>query len=164
MKRVTLITICAALIFPAIVFLSCVSEASAREGGAVFSDVEEKELFLSEVKSAGKITHIDRISLEADSMGWVYSISFHANEGRVSGMGAPNRFFGPYTVDANRNLSIGNLASTLMMAIKEPEDLKEHEYFRYLSTVTRWDIREGKLELYGSGGNGIEVLLVFVPK
>jgi heat shock protein HslJ len=87
----------------------------------------------------------------------VYSISF--NENRLFGMGAPNRYNGPYTVNSNRFLSIGNIASTLMMAIVDPDGLKEHEYFRCLSSVTRWDLRQGKLELYSR-----DSILVFVIK
>ena len=175
MKNVTLFLFCAALFLPAIVFPSCAGGAPAREGGAsvqegasaqgggaVFSDVEGKEWVLLELKSAGQTVAMDRQKLEADSMGGVYTISFQ--EGRVSGMGAPNRYFGPYTLDNSRTLSIGNLASTMMMAFREPDGLKENEYFAYLSKVTRWDLREGKLELYSSDGSGAEAVLVFVRK
>ena len=162
MKNVTIILFCLALFLPVIVFPSSANGAAAQEAGAAFNEVEGKEWFLSEVRIAGKTTHIDRRKLEADNMGGFFTISFQ--EARVSGMGAPNRYFAPYTLGDHKSLNIGNIASTLMMAFKEPDDLKESEYFSYLPTVTRWDIRGGKLELYCSNNNKGEVVLVFSLK
>jgi len=166
MKKITVVLFCAALFLPAIAFPAIASGAPAHESGASFKDVEEKEWILSEVKSAGKTVHMDRKKLEAENMGGVYTINFKkeeaSNEGRVSGMGAPNRYFGPYTSGSNRSLSLGNMASTMMMAFREPDGLRENEYFACLSRVTRWDLREGRLELYSSDNNRSEVILVFV--
>ena len=138
-----------------------------------FNDVEGKEWILAELRSAGNIVRMDRQKLQAEDLGGVYTIVFQAErdsngsresgKGQAAGMGAPNRFFGPYTTSENRSLSIGNLASTLMMAFREPDGLKEHEYFNYLSKVTRWELREEKLELYSVDG-GNEVVLVFNVK
>jgi len=165
MKNVAMGLFCAAFFMPLIVFQSCASGAPVPESGAVFMDVEGKEWLLSEVRSAGGTVRMDREKLEADGFSGIYTISFQeglaSNEGRVSGMGAPNRFFGPFTAGNNRSLSLGNLASTMMMAFREPDGLREHEYFGYLSGVTRWDLRGGRLELYSSGSNRDEVVLVF---
>lgn len=159
---------CMALFLPVIAFPSGASGAAAQEGGASFQNVEGKEWFLSEVKSAGATVRMDRQKLAADNMGGVYTINFQkdqtATENRASGMGAPNRFFAPYTVGSNRAIKIGNAASTMMMAFKEPDGLKENEYFAYLSRVTRWDLRENRLELYSSNNAGSEVILIFTPR
>ena len=160
MKNGFVFLFCTAIFLPVIAFPSGVSGAPAHEPGVRFSDVEGKEWFLSEVRSAAGTVRFDREKLEADGFEGIYTASFQ--EGRLSGMGAPNRFFGPYTAGSNRSLSIGNMASTLMMAFREPDGLKEHEYFAYLSRVTRWDLRRGVLELYSSGEDGREAVLVFV--
>jgi len=156
MKKSAWFVICAVLLLPAMSFPFRAGAAPAYDGGTTFADVEGKEWILSEVRDGGKTTLMDRKALEADNMGGVYTISFQ--EGRLSGMGAPNRYFAPYTSGANRTLTIGNVASTLMLAFREPDGLKENEYFNYLSSITRWDLTEGKLELSGSAG----AILIFV--
>ena len=162
MKKSTFAFVCPVLILPAILFLSCANGPSFRNSKASFDDVEGKEWILSEVKAAGKTISIDRTKLETFGMGGIYTISFQGN--RVSGMGAPNRFFGPYTSGSKKTLSIADVASTLMATIIEPEDLKEHEYFGYLSNVTSWDLRKGKLELYSTDSAGSKATLVFMVK
>ena len=140
--------------------------APARDASAVFKNAEGIEWVLSEVRTAGITVRIDRQKLENEGMVNFFTITFVSealsNEGRMSGTGAPNRYFGPYTVAANRALNIGNVASTMMMASREPDGLKEHEYFNYLSKVKRWDLWEGKLELYSIDSAQSEVILVFV--
>jgi heat shock protein HslJ len=160
MKNLVRATFCSVLVLSAI---SIIHGAPAQEGGTTFKDVEGKEWMLSEFVSAGKTVRMDRQKLELDNFGGVYTIQFQENgsEGRVSGMGAPNRYFGPYTAGANRSLSIGNMASTMMATFREPDGLRENEYFNYLSKVTRWDIRNGKLELYSSAASGAETVLIF---
>ena len=122
------------------------------------SDVEGKEWRLTELRSAGNTVRIDRSKLAAADTNGSFTISFQT--GRVSGMGWPNRYFGPYTADSGEALSIGDLASTMMAAFMELDELKEHDYFVYLSNVTRWAVRDGKLELY-STSSGRETVLVF---
>jgi heat shock protein HslJ len=138
---------------------------SGAESGANFKDVQGKEWSLLEIKSQGKTVSIDRKKLEAVFANGAFTISFdEGGESRVSGIGAPNRYFGPYTVGGNNELSIGTLASTMMAALFEPEDLKEHEFFDYLSKVKRWNLNSGKLELYSSDSAGAEIVLTFGPK
>ena len=165
MKSIITVLLCAALFLPAIVFPSGADAAPAHEGGARFGDVEGREWMLQELRRAAETIHIDR-EVDLYGFGDIYTLRFEG--GRASGMGAPNRFFGPYTVGGNRALRIGSdngaMASTLMMALVEPEGLREHEYFAYLSRVTRWDLREGNLELFSTSEDGSNAVLVFVPK
>jgi len=155
MKKSTGIYFCAAIILPAIVFASCA-------GGAKVKEAEGKEWILLEIKSQGKTVTIDRKKLETGNMGGAFTINF--DEGRVSGMGAPNRYFGPYTVDSKNVLSIGDLASTMMAAFFEPEELKEKEFLDYLSKASRLKIKSGKLELYSTNSTGAKTVLVFGSK
>ena len=147
------------LIIPIAIIASYTGGTSTRNSEAVFDDVEGKEWHLSEVKSALTTITLDRKSTNAYDLSGIYSITFA--EGRVSGMGAPNRYFGPYTLGENKALTMGAIGSTRMAAFGEPDTLKEHEYFHYLWNVTRWDLRNGKLELYSTDENGIEAILVF---
>jgi heat shock protein HslJ len=162
MKKSAGAYLCAAFILPAIVFASCAGGASFGESKAVFNDVQGKEWALIEVRSQGKTVQLDRKKLEAGFPGGAFTANFE--ESRLSGVGAPNRYFGPYTVDSSKTLSIGTLASTMMAALFEPEGLKENEFFGYLSSAKRWDLRSGKLELYSADSSGAETILVFEPK
>jgi len=157
--------LCAVIIMSAIVFPLKANGAAARENGEDFRNVAGKEWMLFEVRTGGKTISIDRMKLETGNMGGAFTISFREgespNEGQAGGMGVPNRFFAPYTAGSRKTLSIGNIASTMMFAFMEPEELKEREYFDYLAKTTRWDLRKEKLELHSSNINGAEVILVF---
>ena len=181
MKRIGLFSFCSnvvlsivviTMVLSAAVFLSCAGGAYARDEEALgrdsgeelkdFKDVEGKEWLLSEIISQERIVSIDRKKYEDNNMGAFFTLNFEQGQSRVSGTGAPNRYFGPYTAGANMALSIGTIASTLMAAFIEPEELKEGEYFEYLSGVSRWNLLAGKLELYCVNNKGIEVILVFI--
>ena len=129
-------------------------------GGEVrtLNDVEGKEWILSELRSAGNTVRIDRSKLPSDITTGSFTISFQ--NGMVGGVGWPNRYRGPYTSGSGGSLTIGNAASTMMAAFVELDELKENEYFAYLSNVTRWAVQNGKLELYSTSG-GRETVLVF---
>ena len=135
------------------------SRTSANDGGSTFNDVSGKEWILAEIRSARNTIQIDRQKLTANNIGGFFTINFQ--EGNVSGMGAPNRFRGPYTLGSGNALNIGLLASTLMAAFIEADELKEHEYHAYLGKVTRWNLRSGNLELTSSTPEGAEAVLVF---
>jgi heat shock protein HslJ len=162
MKKFTGLYLCAVFILPVLVFGSCASGASFRGSKAVFDDVQGKEWILLEIRSQEKTVSIDQNKLDAGFPNGAFTINFE--EDRVSGVGAPNRYFGPCTVNSDKPLSIGNLASTMMAAIFEPEGLKEQEFFNYLSNAKRWDLKSGKLELYSTNSSGAETVLVFGPK
>ena len=135
---------------------------AARGGNGVNSlnDVEGKEWTLSEIRSAGTTVRIDRSKLPADGGSGAFTINFQ--DGMASGMGWPNRYRGPYTKGSGDALSIGNAASTMMAAFVELDELKENEYYGYLSRVTRWAVRDGRLELYSTNAGGGEAVLVYV--
>jgi len=167
MKNVGLFVLFAVFITPVIV--SCAGNAGGQgiraasgDGNMTFNDVIGKEWVLTEIRRAGNTIQIDRAQLEAKNIGGFFTISFEEN--RVSGIGAPNRYFGPFTLGRGQELNFGNLASTLMAAFIEAEELKEHEYFAYLNNVNRWNLRDGKLELYSLSNGGAETVLVFSLK
>ena len=138
--------------------------AAAKQGSSevivnTLNDADGKEWSLTELRSGGNTIQIDRTKLAAADTNGSFTISFQ--EGRVSGIGWPNRYFGPYTTGSGGALTISDqLASTMMAAFVELDELKEHDYFAYLAKVTRWAVQNGKLELY-STSDGRETVLVF---
>ena len=169
MKNLTAIFWCLILVLPVIAFPSCAggfpsssreNEPASIDSGTAFKDVEGKEWLLSEIRSSGKTIIIDRNKFEANNMGGYFTINFQ--DGSVNGTGAPNRYFGPYSLGSNRALSIGDLASTLMAAFIVPEEIKEGEYFALLPKVSRWELQAAKLLLYCEDSDGLEVVLVYI--
>jgi heat shock protein HslJ len=163
MKNTRIIFV-AVFLLSIIIFPLMLSASPSQEGGYVvsFNEVIGKEWMLADLRVGGNTITMDRVKLAADNMADVYSLTF--NEGRVSGKAAPNRYFGPYTESSGKALNLGNIASTLMASSKVPDGLNETEYFAYLTRVTRWDLVNGKLELYSTDSNGTAAVLVFVRK
>jgi len=126
-----------------------------------FADVADKDWRLAEIRSAGKTVTINRTPpasfANVDLSGW-FGIRFQ--NGQVNGAGAPNRYFGTYTLADNQAISMGPMASTQMASFYEPTELKEHEYFAHLQNVNRWNLSGGNLELH-SRADGTETVLVF---
>ena len=108
-----------------------------------------------EIKTDASVISIDRPDIVSD----FFMIRF--DDDRVSGVGAPNRYFGPYTLGPGNAISIGLLGATLMSAFIELESLKEHEYFMYLANVTGWSFQNNSLELQTLDENGNSVVLVY---
>jgi heat shock protein HslJ len=152
------LSVIAAILFAVTVF-SCVGGASVK--AASFGDVQGREWILAEVKGVSPVV-LDRGKLEAGGFGDAYTIRFDAE--LVSGKGAPNLYRGPYSLGEGRALTIGNIAGTLMAAVNEPEGLKEFEYYAYLGSVSRWDLKKDRLELYSKDRSGVEAVLIFNPR
>jgi len=123
-----------------------------------FSDVMDRDWNLITLRRGSETTEIDRGAF-AEVFGEVFTLRFE--EERISGVGFPNLFFGPYTLEDNQAISIQPPASSLMAAIFEMEELREHEYFAYLQNVYRWNLIGGNLELHTRGEDGTETVLVF---
>ena len=162
MKKLTGILFKTMIILSAMLFTYCAGAAPVIESTSSFKDVEGKEWALSEITKQGKTAIINRGKMEEEGMGQYLTINF--KEGSLSGTGAPNRFFGPYMAGSNRTISTGNIASTMMAAFREPDEIKEIEYFAILSGTLSWDLKNGKLELSGINIDGTEAILVFTEK
>jgi len=124
-----------------------------------FSDVMNRDWKLAEIRINPENIIIKRGKLP-EGLGDIFTLRFDAE--RVNGVGAPNRYFAPYTVD-KQGITIKTVAQTLMIAIHEPEELKEKDFFAYLQNTTEWNIVKENLELYSTGDDGAEVVLIFIP-
>jgi heat shock protein HslJ len=142
-----------------ILIVSCKTAPKTPLPAPVFSDVIGKEWKLSEVRSSAAASRFSRQELVEIGMGNAYTLRF--DEERLAGMGAPNRYFAPYEPGEEQALSIKLIASTEMASFRDPESLKEREYFAYLQNVNKWDLVQGKLQLHSVNVQGEETVLVF---
>jgi heat shock protein HslJ len=126
-----------------------------------FEDIRDREWKLSELQTEPENITFDRSRLIEEGFGDIFTIRF---ADRVSGNGAPNRYFGPYETGKDFSLIIKNVAATLMAPIREPEKLRERDFFNYLENVYRWNISHGSLELFTRGEGGVEAVMVFAPE
>lgn len=85
----------------------------------------------------------------SDQPGVTITLSFDANEMMANGR-VVNLYHGPYSVDGDK-IQFGEMASTMMMG---PQDAMnaEQEYFRFLPTVTTYDLSDGRLVLRDASG------------
>jgi hypothetical protein len=125
-----------------------------------FSDVRDKDWKLTEVRADNGNITFDRSTLVNEGFGDIFTLRFDAE--RINGVAAPNRYFAPYTLAEKQAIDIGPIAGTLMLAIHEPEKLKERDFFAYLENADKWNLAKGKLELRSTNDEGAAVFLVFV--
>jgi heat shock protein HslJ len=143
-----------AALFAVIIFLQTAC-ASAPE----FTDVRDKDWKLMEVRAGKNNVIFQRSILTQEEFKDFFTLRFDAE--RVSGAGCPNRYFSPYTLGEKQAISIQPIASTLMLALFEPEQLKERDFFSYLEKANKWTIRKGNLKLYSTNNEGAVVYLIF---
>ena len=127
-------------------------------GKVTFSDIQDRDWHLAEVKKMSASVSIDRTDIPRE----IYTIRFKTS--RLFGAGAGNAYFSSYTAGKNNAISIGRIASTRAVALYEMKYFTEYEYFQHLERVDRWDLRDGKLELRAYDENYIEVMLIFTEK
>jgi len=148
-----------AALLAAIIFTQTACASGA--GGARvsdFSNVRDKNWKLMEVR-AGKDVIFQRSMLTQENLKDIYTLHFDAE--RVSGAGCPNRYFAPYGLSEKQVININPIAATLMLALSEPPQLKEREFFAYLEKADKWNVVKGNLELRSKNNEGAEVVLVF---
>ena len=121
-----------------------------------FEDIINRDWSLVEVRSGQQTIVIDRG--RADGFDTYF---LHFDEEQISGVGAPNRYFGRYSLEENQGMSIGGIAGTLMATLFEQENFREHEFFGCLQNVTKWNLAGDILELYTSGQDKSEAILIF---
>lgn len=88
----------------------------------------------------------------ASTSGTDITLSFAADIMRVNGQ-VVNLYNGEYVVDGNK-MTFGPIASTMMMGPAEAMQT-EQDYFQFLSTVTEYDLDDGRLTLKNPDGKEI---------
>jgi len=127
-----------------------------------FSNVMDKDWKLIAVRGSPESITFNRNKLVEEGFSDIFTLRF--DKERVNGVGAPNRYFAPYTLVNKQDITIKTIAQSQMAPLREPEYLKEYEFFAYLQKTTKWNVtKEGNLELYSKGADGTETILVFVP-
>lgn len=117
--------------------------------------------YLWEIRSGDAVLDINRSGLKADGVEDAYSLRFDRDD-RVFGKAMPNTYHGPCTWEDDLVLRFGNMASTKMLALKEPDSLKEQEFFDYLARVDRWALTsDAQLLLRSAGKDGLQAVMVF---
>jgi len=124
-----------------------------------FSDVSGKDWKLIEVNVNDRVILFDRDTLNNEDAGDIFTFNFDAQN--IKGKGAPNLYSGPYTLGANQAISMNPVSSTRLAPLKQPEKLREYDYFVYLQKVYKWDLVDKKLELYSKTEDDAEVKMVF---
>ncbi len=80
------------------------------------------------------------------------TLSFAENEMRVNGQ-VVNLYNASYTANGD-NIEFGNIASTMMMGPVESMEV-EQDYFQFLSTVEKYELKNGRLTLKNGAGREI---------
>ncbi|MDR2729380.1 MAG: META domain-containing protein [Treponema sp.] len=152
-----------------IIVVCCISMPESNESVPAsqpiknFSDITGKEFVLTEVYIDDINTGFNRNGLVLEGHNDdIFTITF---DGRMlAGTGSPNRYSAPYTLENENGISVKLIRSTLMAAFREPEKLKEHEYYVYLQNAYKWNIANENLELHSKTENNANVLMIFIVK
>jgi heat shock protein HslJ len=124
-----------------------------------FNTVIGKDWRLIEIQTSAGPAKFSRDALEAEDMGNYYTLHFDAE--RLSGIGAPNRYFAPYHLGEGTTIAIQGIAGTLMAGFKEPPGLREGDYYHSLGQVSRWELIDDTLKLYTVNLTGESLILVY---
>lgn len=84
------------------------------------------------------------------------------SDGRLSGNGGCNNYFGGYTVDG-ANLSVGQVGSTMMACMPEAIMQQESRYFANLQAAATYTITDGRLMISNAAGDVILTLAATEP-
>ena len=144
-----------------ILLLTIIAMPFACSSAPKFSDVVDKDWKLITVRGGLENITFDRSKLVEEGFADIFTLRF--DKERVNGVGAPNRYFAPYTLSDKQGISIKAIAQSQMAPLREPEYLKEFDFFAYLQNTTQWNIAGGNLELQSTGTSGTAAVLVFAP-
>ncbi|MCL1905543.1 MAG: META domain-containing protein [Clostridiales bacterium] len=117
-----------------------------------------KEWKLTEVRAGDKETVFDRKALSEEEASDIFTMLIE--DELISGVGAVNRFSAPCVI-GKKEIKIQPMRTTMMAPLRQPEKLKEHEFFIYLQNTTEWKVVDKKLEFHSKTDDGTPVVLVF---
>jgi heat shock protein HslJ len=124
----------------------------------VFSDVKGKQWNLTKIRVSGKNIEFNRSALAKDGFKDLFTMNI--DDQTISGAGAPNRYSAPYSLGEGQKISVQLVKTTLMAPIREPEKLREHDFFTYIQYIYEWNFVDMHLELKSKTTGGDDVVLV----
>jgi heat shock protein HslJ len=140
--------------------MSCRSTPQAPAStGPTVNELAGKDWKLTEVRINNINTGFNRSDLARSGYTDGFTLSFD-NE-MIGGVGAPNRYSAPYTLKTNNQIIIALIRATLMAPIREPDKLREHDYFGYLQNAGSWSFVNNNLHINSKTEDGRTVLLIF---
>jgi len=152
MKKFFIIFLLAGLIF------SCASTGKNADSIADFTLISGQDWKLTEVRINGIRTEFNRDNMD---VGFREFFTVKFDDENVGGRGAPNTYSAPYILMSNQEVHILPMRSTLMAALREPDELKEHDFFTYLQNTYAWEATGRNLTLLAKNDEGREVKLIF---
>jgi heat shock protein HslJ len=123
------------------------------------NELAGKEWKLTEVRINGVSIGFNRSDLARSGFTEGFTISFEAE--LLGGLGAPNRYSAPYTLKTGNQITISLIRATLMAPLREPDKLREHDYFGYLQNAGSWSFVNNNLQINSKTEDGKTVLLIF---
>ncbi|MDR2034406.1 MAG: META domain-containing protein [Helicobacteraceae bacterium] len=141
-----------ALVLIAFATFGCVAQAN-------YTDIASKEWRLVKVKTDRGYIEMDRKALEKAGFFRAFTIVFETD--RISGAGAPNRFFVPYEIGENQTISVKPIGVTQIASLTESEGFKESEFFSYLQNARAWNLDGDELTLSTVDSKGAKATLIF---
>jgi len=134
------------------VMISCSSAPS-------FSEVTGKKWKLIEVNVKGRNIQFNRDTLANEDAGDIFTFNFDTQNFSV--IGAQNQISGRYTLGSNQAINLSPVNPTTEAPLRQPEKLREQDFFVYLQNVYKWNLVDTNLELYSKTEDDAEVKLVF---
>ncbi|MGB2579573.1 heat shock protein HslJ [Elusimicrobium simillimum] len=154
-KKISILTVAVAAC--SILLAACATTAAKAD---FTTDVNGKVWQLSQVlNSAGKATYSHAALGQDEFFKDIYTLQF--DKERVNGKAAPNRYNGPFTLGENNAIAFKHFASTMMMGIKVPNGLSEHQYFQLMEKANKWEVKKGQLKLSTVDANGAKATMIF---
>jgi heat shock protein HslJ len=148
------------VIFVTIFLASCKSNKSVANAAETSrNELKGTEWKLIEVRINNRNIGFDRNALVRQGFNDIYTLRF--DEELLGGVGAPNRYSAPYTLGSKQTINILLIRSTMMASLREPENLREHDYYAYMQNVYEWKLAGSNLELFSKTDDGREVRLLF---
>ena len=136
------------LIFIAVLMTGCASKKNIQN----FSDVVGKGWKLIEIKMEDKSVLFNRANLAKEDAGDIFTLT--VNTETINGKGAPNLFITPYKQGDNQSLTVTPISVTTPAPLRQPERLRENDFFTYLQNVYKWEAVNNNLELLSKTEDG----------
>jgi len=128
-------------------------------GGSYVTSIFGKTWNLTAIRFPNRTVELNRNELKG-AQADIFTMTI--DKDRISGKGAPNRYFTSYQAGPDNTLTLMPIAGTMMaQLIFDPERIHESDYFQYLGKVTSWKLNQNKLELTSIDATEKPLVMVF---